>query len=1122
MSTQPLLVPLQVDALVVDDRSRQGGTTFRRWIAVFKKLGHHEDPEPDPYTGETDFKSHPGNDGVYLQWRLPQAARTGRQLPDGTVDFPKIPNRWLVVRYSGSGTEPAQASSVWVVESDYLGDDGTSEFATRTDAPPKATGIGRKQELTRAKTPWKEPAPTAELFLDVLGPGIPTFSVYQPYNEDVLSLHDPLTDLVDAQVASKNVILGYCVLGWYSNTSQDPLSKPMPPDAVLRDVGWRAREATAELQHTLYQATVLGLRAAGPDGEKQSQPRPDPRAVTVAVGSCMEDALRALPTPTPLGESEEALRKRVLSALLHDTVEHLGTPDGDIRTEQAELSAQFRPHDNARLWSLTQAPATTTAAAPAADDDLIALNALQGRCEQAEQDLAQQRQRLVDLWWLVGMDAGGTHTTDLKRALDTALTATDTAQSAAATAAAARDEALRALRAVTEPTGYLVTDAPDAPFFHPEDPTIVLRGAHVTEPLTTTGPLDCRLAHQLITAIRDQTPPQGDPPGHEYLYPVPAPQQDLAHAALAEFARLDRAARDHTLETALANPTTHLDAPPPPWTAAWTQPWQPLMLNWRIHCVPLPMEEQGQSLWTFDGTHYGWNGHGAQTAYPISGRTTLTPLPGFALSRAAQRQAERGTNHPEHWARLAADALTQDLLSQQLTGLDAWYLQRRPMLRYLPSPQDPDTDTKAVAQRAGTTAQTTAAAPDAPCFEPVRAGQFYFDQLSIIDRFGQAVDIVRASTPIHTTRPPQHTLTGQDPTQLVELPPRLLHPTRLRLDAADPATDRTPPAAAPFPEPAGWLLPNRLDRSLVVYDPDGTQVLEIRRGAGDTNPPTPLTLPGTPRTNRTLERLLAWLNPFTNADLDQLLATIDTALTTTAATDQDLAGPAALAGRPLALIRVRAAIEVASPTPGPTGWKTILPEPPRNALDRPAWPLRLGEADLTRDGLIGYFLDTATDTLRSPHTAPGTGHRITDVAGNDPLLTVPSAAAPLTTGRMLTLLVSPGHPVHATSGLLPVTTLELPEALVRQHLARLSIPFSTDPLLTPPAPHPNTVIMPRPGAWSGRWQWLQRERTEPHTWATADDLVPATPTAAFTPQPATARSGFLQLRDAYADNQPRH
>ena len=145
MSDAYLLVPLHLDAMVLDEKTRVA-TSFSRFQMDYGNLQFNDDPEPPPFGGAEE--KHP-KAGTYLHWTLPQALRHGIYRDDGTTEFPLVPNRWLVIRQGGGDASTLKA---WVLESDYLGEDGTSPFvdphALDDRGLPTATNVGRSLRLT--------------------------------------------------------------------------------------------------------------------------------------------------------------------------------------------------------------------------------------------------------------------------------------------------------------------------------------------------------------------------------------------------------------------------------------------------------------------------------------------------------------------------------------------------------------------------------------------------------------------------------------------------------------------------------------------------------------------------------------------------------------------------------------------------------------------------------------------------------------------------------------------------------------------------------------------------------------------------------------------------------------
>ncbi|MGW1659215.1 hypothetical protein [Streptomyces atratus] len=218
--------------------------------------------------------------GVYLQWQLPEALATGHYSPDsGQTAFPLVPNRWLVVRYHGPAN--ARQAAGWVVHSDYLDNDGPQWGACGTarslalyDSRTGPAATGRRLDLRVGS--WVEPeGPTEGLFLTAVGPGLPTFAAYQPYNQDVFSVHDSLV-YRNGDPALADGTLSYLVTGWYSDDGADNLSKSagigdlLPPDpaelppeparlaGILDALGWQP-PGSSQTPRTLYSGTALGV-----------------------------------------------------------------------------------------------------------------------------------------------------------------------------------------------------------------------------------------------------------------------------------------------------------------------------------------------------------------------------------------------------------------------------------------------------------------------------------------------------------------------------------------------------------------------------------------------------------------------------------------------------------------------------------------------------------------------------------------------------------------------------------------------------------------------------------------------------------------------------------------------
>lgn len=216
--------------------------------------------------------------GVYLHWSLPRLYRAATQYADsskvGPKDppldensdraqpvYPKVPNRWLVVRRL-SHQEPAGKITdfqTWVVESDRMRriNDIPDDVDLETDVTPfvaydevgaksgvLATQaeifIGQRHEHSGwdAGKGWKEDTGPSAKFLDltIMNAANPLFPDYAPHNASVFSIVDSFAykDAASADIQHLTAATAdYFVIGWHSNPNDGPLSKNMA--GQLRD-----------------------------------------------------------------------------------------------------------------------------------------------------------------------------------------------------------------------------------------------------------------------------------------------------------------------------------------------------------------------------------------------------------------------------------------------------------------------------------------------------------------------------------------------------------------------------------------------------------------------------------------------------------------------------------------------------------------------------------------------------------------------------------------------------------------------------------------------------------------------------------------------------------------------
>jgi hypothetical protein len=372
-------------------------------------------------------------------------------------------------------------------------------------------------------------------------------------------------------------------------------------------------------------------------------------------------------------------------------------------------------------------------------------------------------------------------------------------------------------------------------------------------------------------------------------------------------------------------------------------------------------------------------------------------------------------------------------------------------------------------------------------YNPLRTGRMRLVRVRIVDVFGQQRtidlapgDVVRAAS----LRP-----LADDPDRpFVALPPRITQPARLlfRWLAADGEAVETNghPASSPI---FGWVMFNRLDASLMIYDADGTAFGSLNaRGPLWQGAPGNLAAFGRP-----IEKVFAGANPHLRnfalgvhahpqgaGFIADLLDTIDR--TVSLVQPHAEAGSSmlpSLIGRPLALVRASLRLELEGPPALNQSWRAFAAaatagaaESERDAAAFPEVdiPVRLGDLARIDDGLIGYFIEdgsaAAYQTLYAA-AAVATARGVVRPTPNQLTVRGKAGAAP----RLLSMLVDPRAAVHATAGLLPVKSIRIPPDLYGPALPSLAATFLASPVLSPAA----RLAMPLPEQNGYRWSWVE-------------------------------------------------
>lgn len=709
------------------------------------------------------------------------------------------------------------------------------------------------------------------------------------------------------------------------------------------------------------------------------------------------------------------------------------------------------------------------------------------------------------------------------------------------------------LSGVRAPSAVSSTDLPVRP------------GDDLVTGLTAGGkPVGAAAAAGLVTSVGSLTALPYDavlPLLQEFLLLDPAGTAALATAAGVPAAVLGPVISAH-------DPASYQGRLPAIPLGPWSQPWSPLFLEWAGTYCYVPFELNGSPAWTFDGTDYRLSA--APSTIPLEQRSVggislLGPQAGFVFGARLEKfvqqfgtgtelaQLDQWIENVDGWQFLAQEltgfnqllslrdgrAFRRPALADQLGGL--------PVAALTGYDDGPIPAPLALPAASQGQVNTVPLFPNgaAPNFHGARQGELFFTDFFLYDKFGRVLyaiesgqssglyDYTNFPVRIDPALLPDQSLAPKV-TSVLQLPPRLLQHARLDFRLLDAQDDSKVYEVDPDVMPiSGWVLPNHLDGSILVFAPNGAALGEYRllvgadgRKSGVWTPPphSVLTFAEVTAAAPHLAAMLSSARLATEAGFQAFLAAIDATLWTTDPLGSRVdANLSVLVGRPLALIRTRLELQLDGDPIVDTGWAATFDQPAPDFLTS-QFSIRLGDRLTRQDGVMGYYSGSDYDTFNSTAAPdPGSGQDYLQVIGP-----VGSIAAGTNYPKLsfaagdycyLTVLADPRAAMHAFTGILPVKQCDIPQPFVEAALAAMQISFSLGPLLTTvgsspgpagtPPEFPNSIVYPIAAQQNGNWSWWE---PDPVTagW-TGYGLVQASPDATSTITGASLREGYLQF-----------
>lgn len=1172
-----LIVPISVEALCVGkgdvqrefvtatvDFSQMPWRDGDDYINVKPNIGEYLMQQP--FEGDA-----PLDPGIHLHWALPQALSHGIY-NDKTekIEFPTVPNRWLVVRVVDGNSA---ATKSWLIESDYLSTTGQSNSATvpvdpTENEPRPYRYLGKVFRFEN----WQE-SEEHEHFpnLTAIGAGEATFAAFYPNCVNVFGFYDHLSDLSNGFVK-----ITYHVVGWYSEVENDPLSqigtgkKYKKWDEFKAAYKWAFDESNVKQLLCTGEITQI---AWDPTSYKQYEQNKD-SGIKIAIGNNPSEALSAL---LATQFKTEPHVERIFNALQSGRLAELNKQGGFEELEYDLQQKSFSAIPGGHIWLIrkvnnnasidTNEGVQEETLPECLAHDLNELNMLQQQYDRAQDEIANQRWQIFADWYkymVVEYAPNKDHLVDINRIYDfikqtiedinNKLERTGTLQvksyeptlinSVPGSNTLANKIVNKINGTITEQLTqinskltskneqYQLQRAPTSRYWQPNDPVILIAddGTYAQSPQCYDASVDnlsCQTTDNLFNS------------------------DDTINKTALQVSNLETKRSELFFGIG---------------TKSWeTNPWLPLFLQWEIQYHPVRKMDD-QDGYPHDTISAGFdvhedyldlrynNKHSPSGLDTYSGSIILTPHATWRLKHEIDRYldsypkdekppiGEEQQADNELWDELqtlSKNLRSRPILSQALGGFNAALMMRKPTL--CRPVCDPLVSSPGLAQfhekvKQAVAGYNTHAPMPENYYNPIRGGFMRLSQVRIVDVFGQmkTVDgglIIRAES-MKSSSDKQQTEVEKNH---ILVPPRITQPARLQfrwISADENQIEmNTHPASTPI---CGWVLPNYLDKSLLIYNnkgkyigylaltPDetrevwhsapGQSEVDIRTAFASENPhlrdfAVYIYNDGIPRGFlpeffRVTDRVLTHINPQNHKQHQTLTV---------------------LVGRPLALVRASLKLELKGLPAYCQNWNAFANDVQKGnpqqretrGFTQVKFPVRLGDTLNINDGLVGYFNednrgqvnyqffyapladDSQIEEVHPPKIYTDVRHPEAD--------TIKLDCAPESKAQTLTMLIDPRAKVHATTHILPVKFLEIPPDLYVKALKAIEVSFVAGPIIS----DATQLAFPLPTEVEGEWSWIRKQ--DPHTWVSPSDIAKVNDRATLSHKRQQISEGWLQF-----------
>ncbi|WP_354831021.1 hypothetical protein ABGM91_07515 [Akkermansia muciniphila] len=1073
-----LLVPVRVRAMMIGESSKK--KMFSGLSYDFSKL----DEEPLSQIIEKHIFSEREQEdpGIHLHWGLPAGLTNGIQDEQSEdITYPTVPNRWLVTRlWTKEGHEKISTKS-FIIRSDILNSNSerknfsspTYPFTKDIDQPYRYLGQYADASLSPDAAAFSE-----RIRLTATAPANPFFAAFAPMCRNVFAFYD---DLSDDDLAGAHIC--YAVSGWYEDAVEEEPIASISGIKELEEKWGLTVKAARKPDRMICHGFIDNLEWRGshiyypsgvPSDPEPGEPEIRPR---LALGNSSAEALAAL---AGRGHGND---ERLFHLFMQNSLSGLMESNGLTLAEREMHETAFTPIKPPDIIGIRRKKNREEAAPPDTRTmgKIAAIRKRQRLLFDKYREFLQSQREAFETWYLYTFAMEDRYRALYLKRLQQQFQRLPVVGSCLKQGTENLESRIKALDPGPD---YETAEEPDQCFYVPNEPVMVISQlAH--KDTQESGILTCRITGQTIQSLTLLLEGKSVFIKGNSLYEtmrlginVPDDVPDLVTEAVllspgfAEIAAkkaftlggispskeqtetLARTIRVLQQNDGEAKEKGFSGEFPDSAACGFHSPsWRPLFIEWQACYYPdneLLKKQPDFKNWQLENGDYTFTGKddliNLHNERIIEGRMLISDNADHQLSSMVQTNLPPGNQ-----AELLAQAREKSLLSQALSGFHNTLLMKNESFPLALFTTD-DEEQYIIDAISGLSPEVLGTKPVFDkLYAPIRGGFLSLHQIRIIDTWGRYQDIKQPDWYVgESLRQKEKRL----PLRYAMLPPRLPQASRLRAYWTCSGKGREKEEAG-FVETAspicGFLLPNRIDHSLMAYYPNGTlagslNLTETGTGIIWKSPPgAPFSSIIPENLDPEMYQIMKNLHDSTPFVLKQLISYINK-LFYLIHTPVHKMHAADFMGRPIAVSRISLKMEQL----GRTEWYRHNEETGQRDkshetdVEEAVLPLDLGLRTDMRDGMIGFFLNGDYKQMHIHGEIVSGDSDPYFIKSNRISIPLKPTAEP----DMITVLLEPWSDINIITGLLPVKTLRLPEELVSQTVKKMSMTCLAAPIIT--------------------------------------------------------------------------